>query len=73
MPEGPERGQSPPPERSSGKQMHDVPGSGKGIDDASNKKDINKEALGHLTSNPRGPMEDEAARKLERLPGHGHL
>ena len=45
MPEGPERGQSPPPERSSGKQMHDVPGSGKGIDDASNKKDINKEAL----------------------------
>lgn len=46
MPEGPERGQSPPPERSSGKQMHDVPGSGKGIGDASNKKDINKEALG---------------------------
>jgi hypothetical protein len=25
--------------------MHDVPGSGKGIGDASDKKDINKEAL----------------------------
>lgn len=45
MPEGPERGQSPPPERSTGKQMHDAPASGKGTDDASHKQDINKEAL----------------------------
>lgn len=41
----PERGQSPPPERSSGKQLHDVPASGKGTDDASHKEDINKAAL----------------------------
>lgn len=40
-----ERGQSPPPERSSGKQMHDAPASGKGTDDASNKEDKNKNAL----------------------------
>jgi len=45
MPEGPERGQSPPPERSSGKQMHDVPGSGKGTDDATNKEQTNKSSL----------------------------
>ncbi|AEO64370.1 uncharacterized protein THITE_2142287 [Thermothielavioides terrestris NRRL 8126] len=62
----PERGQSPPPERSSGKQMHDVPASGKGTDDASHKEDINKEALEHLTSNPRGPMEDEVERKFAK-------
>ncbi|KAL2198048.1 hypothetical protein P885DRAFT_34387 [Corynascus similis CBS 632.67] len=62
----PERGQSPPPERSSGKQMHDVPASGKGTDDASHKEDINKAALEHLTSNPRGPMEDEVDRKFDK-------
>ncbi|KAK4151534.1 hypothetical protein C8A00DRAFT_17067 [Chaetomidium leptoderma] len=61
-----ERGQSPPPERSSGKQMHDPPASGKGTDDASNKEDVNKAALEHLTSNPKGPMEDEVERKFEK-------
>ncbi|KAK4032662.1 hypothetical protein C8A01DRAFT_40893 [Parachaetomium inaequale] len=66
MPEQVERGQSPPPERSTGKQMHDVPASGKGTDNASHKEDINKEALEHLTSNPRGPMEDEVERKFEK-------
>ena len=85
MPEPVERGQSPPPERSTGKQMHDVPASGKGTDNASHKEDINKKALEvgpclmprrgllqtansrqHLTSNPRGPMEDEVDRKFEK-------
>lgn len=84
-----ERGQSPPPERSSGKQMHDVPASGKGTDSAPHKEDVNKEALEvgniqallrktavangqqHLTSNPRGPMEDEVERKFTK-PGHEH-
>ncbi|KAL2162261.1 hypothetical protein VTH06DRAFT_7174 [Thermothelomyces fergusii] len=61
-----EGGQSPPPERSTGKQLHDVPASGKGIDDASHKKDVNKEALERLTSNPRGPMEDEVERKFDK-------
>ncbi|KAL2175026.1 uncharacterized protein P884DRAFT_248593 [Thermothelomyces heterothallicus CBS 202.75] len=62
----PERGQSPPPERSTGKQLHDVPASGKGTDDASHKEDVNKVALEHLTSNPRGPMEDELERKFDK-------
>ncbi|KXX73598.1 hypothetical protein MMYC01_209243 [Madurella mycetomatis] len=66
MPEGPERGQSPPPERSTGKQMHDAPASGKGTDNASHKQDINKEALEHLTSNPKGPMEDEVTKKFAK-------
>jgi hypothetical protein len=83
MPEQVERGQSPPPERSSGKQMHDVPASGKGTDNATHKEDANKEAIEvgtpcllsrysaansrqHLTSNPRGPMEDEVDKKFEK-------
>ncbi|GAB1316023.1 hypothetical protein MFIFM68171_06233 [Madurella fahalii] len=66
MPEGPERGQSPPPERSTGKQMHDAPASGRGTDNASHKEDINKEALEHLTSNPKGPMEDEVTKKFAK-------
>lgn len=45
MPDMPERGQSPPPERSTGKQMHEAPASGKGTDDASRKEDANKAAL----------------------------
>lgn len=82
MPEG---GQSPPPERSTGKQLHDVPGSGKGTDDASHKEEANQEALKvsskqlllaphyqmlttnqNLTSNPRGPLEDEVDRKFAK-------
>jgi hypothetical protein len=61
MPEMPERGQSPPPERSSGKQMHDVPASGKGTDDASHKEDINKEAL----EVRRGPPPEQALRSAD--------
>ncbi|KAK3303221.1 uncharacterized protein B0T15DRAFT_539562 [Chaetomium strumarium] len=61
-----ERGQSPPPSRSSGKQMHDVPASGTGTDDASHKKDANKDALEKLSSNPRGPLEDEVDKKFEK-------
>jgi len=45
MPESVERGESPPPERSSGKQMHDPPASGKGVDDASHQEAMNKDAL----------------------------
>ncbi|KAG7286523.1 hypothetical protein NEMBOFW57_008834 [Staphylotrichum longicolle] len=62
----PERGQSPPPERSTGKQMHTPPGTGKGTDDASNKEDLNKASIEHLTSNPRGPLEDEVEKKFEK-------
>ena len=52
--DSPARGQSPPPERSTGKQMHDVPASGTGTDDASHKEDINKAAI-EASSRPRMP------------------
>ncbi|KAL2019402.1 hypothetical protein VTK56DRAFT_9693 [Thermocarpiscus australiensis] len=61
-----ERGQSPPPERSSGKQMHEAPASGKGTDDASHKEQTNKSSLESLTSNPKGPMEDEVEKKFAK-------
>jgi hypothetical protein len=38
-------GESPSPERSSGKQMHDTPASGKGTDNATNKEQTNKQGL----------------------------
>ncbi len=40
-----EPGQSPPPERQTGKQLHDPPASGKGIDDASHQLELNKESI----------------------------
>jgi hypothetical protein len=44
-PDSLERGQSPPPERSSGKQMHDPPASGHGTNHIEHKEDVNKEAI----------------------------
>jgi len=38
-------GESPEPERLSGKQMHDAPGSGQGTDDATKKEETNKKIL----------------------------
>lgn len=56
MPEG---GQSPPPERSTGKQMHDVPGTGKGTDDASHKEEANQEALKVSFNQPLLALHDQ--------------
>ncbi|KAK7418191.1 hypothetical protein QQZ08_011344 [Neonectria magnoliae] len=56
MPEGRE---SPSPERQSGKQLHDPPGSGQGIQETDNKDP--KDQLKNLESNPKDVMED--ARK----------
>ncbi|KAK1779722.1 hypothetical protein QBC45DRAFT_410796 [Copromyces sp. CBS 386.78] len=64
--EGPERGQSPPPERQTGKQQSAVAGSGTGVDDASNKDQTNKSGLENLTSNPKGPLDDEVERKFAK-------
>ncbi|KAK4164590.1 hypothetical protein QBC43DRAFT_317820 [Cladorrhinum sp. PSN259] len=58
--------QSPPPEQQTGKQLHDVPGSGKGIDDVGDKVDANKKALESLTSNPKGPLDDEVTKKFAK-------
>ncbi|KAK4458066.1 hypothetical protein QBC42DRAFT_277611 [Cladorrhinum samala] len=58
--------QSPPPEQQTGKQLHDPPASGKGIDDATNKEDVNKKALENLSSNPKGPLDDEVTKKFAK-------
>ncbi|OLN97945.1 hypothetical protein CCHL11_02562 [Colletotrichum chlorophyti] len=63
MPEG---RQSPPPERQTDAQLHDVPASGKGTDDASNKEQVNKEQLQNLSSNPKGPLDDTLKDKFAK-------
>lgn len=78
MPEGPERGQSPPPERSSGKQMLDVPASGQGTNHIPHKEDVNKEALevGYACVYLEAPIADtnlswETASDVEPQGSHG--
>ena len=64
MPEG---RQSPPPESQSGRQMNDVPGSGQGVDDASNKESTNSDQLKNLESNPsEGPMDKSLKEKFSK-------
>ncbi|TPX15453.1 uncharacterized protein E0L32_004433 [Thyridium curvatum] len=58
--------QSPPPERQTGAQQQDVPGSGKGTDDASNKSEVNKSQLENLSSNPKGAMDDALKEKFKK-------
>ncbi|KAK4665684.1 hypothetical protein QC763_403875 [Podospora pseudopauciseta] len=58
--------QSPPPEEQSGRQLNDPPASGKGTDDASNKEQTNKSGLENLSSNPKGPMDDEVTKKFAK-------
>ncbi|KAK0628736.1 hypothetical protein B0T17DRAFT_614613 [Bombardia bombarda] len=58
--------ESPPPEEQSGKQLNDTPGTGKGIDDSTNKKENNQSVLDNLTSNPKGPLEDEVTKKFAK-------
>ncbi|KAK4195756.1 hypothetical protein QBC40DRAFT_288588 [Triangularia verruculosa] len=58
--------QSPPPEEQSGRQLNDPPASGKGTDDATNKEQTNKTGLENLSSNPKGPMDDEVTKKFAK-------
>ncbi|KAH6693911.1 hypothetical protein F5X68DRAFT_199861 [Plectosphaerella plurivora] len=62
MPEG---RQSPAPEDQSGRQVG-APSSGQGTDDASNKEKVNEEQLKNLSSNPKGPLEDEVKAKFTK-------
>ncbi|KAG9251422.1 uncharacterized protein F5Z01DRAFT_676908 [Emericellopsis atlantica] len=62
MPEG---RQSPPPEVQSGKQQQAPPGSGQGTDNAQGKDQTNKDQLEHLSSNPKGAMEDALKDKTK--------
>jgi len=61
MPEGRE---SPSPERQTGKQIHDPPGSGQGLNNKADEKTDKdpKSQLENLESNPKDPMEE--ARKI---------
>ncbi|WQF86386.1 hypothetical protein CDEST_11400 [Colletotrichum destructivum] len=63
MPEG---RQSPPPERQTGAQQQDPPASGTGTDDASNKDNANKESINKLSSNPKGPLDDNLKEKFAK-------
>ncbi|KAK9440991.1 hypothetical protein VB005_05626 [Metarhizium brunneum] len=67
MPEGT---QSPPPERQTGKQLHEPPAKGSGIDEVDNKGDKMKSELENLSSNPKGPMDDHLEAKFSKEPGN---
>ncbi|KAK4217203.1 hypothetical protein QBC37DRAFT_415115 [Rhypophila decipiens] len=64
--------QSPPPERQSGKQLHEVPGSGEGTNEEASKisqeqqKETKKTGLENLTSNPKGVLDDEVTKKFAK-------
>ncbi|KAH8887638.1 hypothetical protein GQ53DRAFT_827051 [Thozetella sp. PMI_491] len=60
-------GQSPPPERSTGAQLHSPPGSGKGLNDATSQEQMNKKTLKNWTSNPaKGPLDDAREQKFAK-------
>ncbi|KAJ9132472.1 hypothetical protein NKR23_g11256 [Pleurostoma richardsiae] len=59
-------GQSPPPERQSGPQLHEAPASGHGTDNASKKEETNKSGLENLSSNPKGPLDDAVTEKFAK-------
>ncbi|GAW27368.1 hypothetical protein SAMD00023353_11800180 [Rosellinia necatrix] len=61
-----EGGQSPPPERQTGRQIHETPASGQGTDTADNKEEVNREQLKNLTSNPPGPMDASLGEKFAK-------
>ncbi|KAL7787891.1 hypothetical protein V8C37DRAFT_389412 [Trichoderma ceciliae] len=69
MPEG---HQSPPPERQTGAQLQDPPGSGSGKAPGPNtaSKQDPKDQLESLTSNPKGPLDDALEQKFSKGPGN---
>ncbi|OAA50655.1 hypothetical protein NOR_01105 [Metarhizium rileyi] len=67
MPEGAE---SPPPERQTGKQLHDPPGEGFGTTEVGKKGEEMKSELENLSSNPKGPMDDSLQDKFSKEKGN---
>ena len=65
--------QSPDPERQTAKQVAE-PASGKAdaAPSESHAKTSSEETLKNLESNPKGPLEDEAAAKISKQGGSGH-
>jgi len=58
--------QSPPPERQTGAQLNDPPASGKGTDNADDKGQKLQSELDKLTSNPKGPLDDNLKDKFSK-------
>ncbi|KAG5915242.1 hypothetical protein E4U53_004513 [Claviceps sorghi] len=64
--------ESPPPERQSGKQLHETPagGDGFGTSQTGNKGQENESNLKGLESNPKGPLDDELKNKFAKGEGN---
>ncbi|KAG6128085.1 hypothetical protein E4U46_005306 [Claviceps purpurea] len=64
--------ESPPPERQSGKQLHDTPagGDGFGTSKTGNKGEKNESDLKGLESNPKGPLDEESKKKVAKGDGN---
>ncbi|KAG5921863.1 hypothetical protein E4U42_005686 [Claviceps africana] len=64
--------ESPPPERQSGKQLHETPagGDGFGTSQTGSKDEENKSDLKGLESNPKGPLDDELKKKFAKGEGN---
>ncbi|KAK4183580.1 hypothetical protein QBC35DRAFT_418656 [Podospora australis] len=58
--------QSPSPSQQTGKQLHDPPAGGQGVDDSSHKDQTNKDQLANLESNPKWPMDAEVEKKFAK-------
>ncbi|KHO01648.1 uncharacterized protein MAM_00649 [Metarhizium album ARSEF 1941] len=67
MPEGK---QSPPPERQTGKQLHDPPAKGTGLEQVDDKGDKMKAELENLPSNPKAPMDEHLEEKFSKETGN---
>ncbi|EJP66795.1 hypothetical protein ACQRIT_006110 [Beauveria bassiana] len=64
--------QSPSPQRQTGAQVNDPPGSGVHSKNKTSEQvqDASKSQLGNLSSNPRGPMEDSLESKFSKGTGN---
>jgi len=66
-------GQSPPPSRQTGPQLHDPPSDGHGVNPSSKNQEETKEDLQNLSSNPAGPLdahvEELSKKKYKNVAG----
>ncbi|GAO17657.1 uncharacterized protein UV8b_07989 [Ustilaginoidea virens] len=67
MPEG---HQSPPPERQSGKQLHEPPAEGFGTTQVGNKGEEVQAEIQNLESNPKGPLDHHLKDKFQKGEGN---
>ncbi|KAG5972851.1 hypothetical protein E4U55_000714 [Claviceps digitariae] len=64
--------ESPPPERQSGKQLHETPagGHGFGTSQTGDKDQKNESDIKGLESNPKGALEEELKNKFAKGEGN---